>query len=484
MTQSPQNLQKPNNPQKPNSPQNPNNPQKLWAGRFTQGQNTDFDTFNASIDLDGYLAQVDIQGSKAHAWGLCQIGILSEAELNTTENALDAIAEAIETGAEIPLDQDEDVHMWIERLLTAQVGDLGKKIHTGRSRNDQVATDMKLWLRLKVNEHKRGLRDLISALVSQGDKHQGTLMPGYTHLQQAQPITLGFHLLTYVEMLKRDDLKADQMLVHLGLCPLGSGALAGVRYGVPREEIAGQLGFDGIVTHAMDGVSDRDYVVDYLYWVSVVLGHLSRLSEEMILWSTQHFGYLTLSDAMTSGSSIMPQKKNPDACELIRAKAAIAIGRLTGMQSVLKGLPLAYNKDLQEDKELISLATRDLSSSLRVMTGMLEEATFHPEVMLRALQMGYVNATDLADWLVSKGVAFREAHHLSGAMVLEAIKQAVPLEVLGLECYQKVSPVFTEEIYEALAYENCIKKKTSSGSTAYVEVERMLEAAREWLGSV
>ncbi len=459
-------------------------PQKLWAGRFTSGQNSDFDTFNASIELDYYLAQVDIEGSKAHATGLCHIGILSESELNRTHVALDAIAGAIDSGAEIPLPQDEDVHMWIERLLTQVVGDLGKKIHTGRSRNDQVATDMKLWLRLKVNEHKGGLGELIAALVAQGEKHQGTLMAGYTHLQQAQPITLGFHLLTYVEMLKRDDLKADQMLVHLGLCPLGSGALAGVRYPLPRDLTATQLGFDGVVPHAMDGVSDRDYVVDYLYWVSVVLGHLSRLSEEMILWSTQHFGYLTLSDAMTSGSSIMPQKKNPDACELIRGKAAVAIGRLTAMQGVLKGLPLAYNKDLQEDKELIALATRDLSSSLRVMTGMLEEATFHPEVMLRALQMGYVNATDLADWLVSKGVTFREAHHLSGAMVLEAIKQGVPLEALALEDYQKVSPVFTEEIYEALAYESCIKKKTSSGSTAYVEVEGMLDVAREWLGSV
>jgi argininosuccinate lyase len=457
--------------------------QKLWGGRFSGAQHSAFDTFNASIGLDAYLVQVDIEGSKAHAMGLEAIGLLSSDELYKVQTALDVIAKEVAAGTCVPLDSDEDVHMWVERVLTESLGSLGKKIHTGRSRNDQVATDMKLWLMKELKNHKEAIYALVGALYNQAQVHQKTLMPGYTHLQQAQPVSLAFHLLTYMQMLMRDVQKADQLLENLDAMPLGSGALAGVSYPIDRELVAKALGFSKVVPHAMDAVSDRDYVSDYLFWVAQVLSHLSRLSEELILWSSQQFQFVTLGDDVTSGSSIMPQKKNPDACELIRGKAGVAMGRVSAMLAVIKGLPLAYNKDLQEDKELIFLAHRDLSQSVQVMTLMMAGAQFHETAMKNALKRGYVNATDLADYLVGKGVPFRDAHHSCGQLVSLAISKGVALEELSLEEFKSVSPLIDDAVYTVLDYYMCTEKKTSRGSTKASEVALMLDAVSSWLAS-
>lgn len=458
--------------------------EKAWAGRFSESQNVRFDAFNASIAFDYYLMASDILASKAHARYLATIGVLQADEVVLMMEGLEAVLYQIETEGVKPVPTDEDIHMWIERLLIEEIGILGKKLHTGRSRNDQVATAMKVWLRDTVKRHQQELVALIETLTDLAEIHAHTLMPGYTHGQHAQPITLGFHLLTYVNMLMRDHKKAKQVYETMQTSPLGAGALAGTSYVGSRLDVAKALGFEEVALHAMDAISDRDYVVDYLYFVSMCMQHLSRLSEELILWSSPHFGFVTLSDALTSGSSIMPQKKNPDACELIRGKAGVAIGRLSSMQSVLKGLPLSYNKDLQEDKSLVYQAYQDVSQSLQLMTMMLETAVFKKSVMAQAVQLGYLNATDLADYLVEKEVPFREAHHMCGALVGIAAEKGVGLEDLSLQTFQTISPLFDEKVYEVLDYTRCLNQKKSEGGTAPDSVLKMVKIAKAWLSSL
>ncbi|MCK8059508.1 MULTISPECIES: argininosuccinate lyase [unclassified Fusibacter] len=454
---------------------------KMWAGRFSKDQSELFDRFNASIGVDYFLAASDIEGSIAHAKGLCKLGIFSEDELDTVTEALMQISAEIVTGELVPTGSDEDVHMWVERVLSERTGVLGKKLHTARSRNDQVATATKIWMRQAVMDHKMAVVKLIEVLVDLGRDTADTLMPGLTHLQHAQPITMGFHLLSYVEMFKRDFLKLNHILAYLDTCPLGAGALAGTNYDMDREFVAGELGFSKLAVHAMDAVSDRDYVLDYLNWVSVSMIHLSRLSDEMILWNSPNFSYIRLSDEVTSGSSIMPNKKNPDACELIRGKASVATARLSAMQGILKALPLAYNKDLQEDKKLLLEAYTDTVMSIEMMTLMLEGISFDESKMKRAVKLGFMNATDLADALVLKGVPFREAHELVGRVVKVASDKDCPLEDLRLSEFHEVSNLFDSWVYEVLDYTVCLNNKKSVGSTSVSSVNEMLTSAYEWL---
>lgn len=460
----------------------------MWGGRFAQNQNQLFDAFNSSLSSDYYLLNADILGSKAHVKGLVRAGILSDHEGNALITALDEIGESTENECH-PLEGAEDVHMWLELQLTNRLGSLGKKVHTGRSRNDQVAAAMKLWLKGTVIDQLDMVGGLARTLLVLAKTYYKTPMPGYTHLQPAQPITFGYHLLTYVAMLVRDYQKGMNLLVFLNQCPLGAGALAGSTYAIDRDYVASQMGMEALALHAMDAISDRDYILDYLFWVSQGMLHLSRLAEEMVMWSNPQFGYLELSDAWTSGSSMMPNKKNPDACELIRGKSGTSIGRLTGMLATIKGLPLAYNKDLQEDKHAILSAAKDFELSLLAMKEQLSTATYHEGAMKKALGTGYVNATDLADWLVLKGLPFRDAHHISGQMVSAAIQQGQPLEGLDAATYSaqiegvigsEASRLFTDELdwcielKSFIALDACIERRQSKGGTSPNQVLDMI----------
>lgn len=470
---------------------------KLWSGRFEGEQDRLFDTFNRSLAVDSFLIHADIVGSKAHVAGLLAASILSESEASKLLETLEAIDFGLQSGtmAINPLsDEDEDVHMWLERQLTLRLGTLGKRVHTGRSRNDQVATAMKLWLKETLNNQSALVVRLAKTLLVLAETFAGVPMPGYTHLQPAQPITLGYHLLTYVAMLKRDLKKIDVLAESLDESPLGSGALAGTSYPIDREKTAALMGFACASWHAMDAISDRDYVVDYLQLVAVGLGHLSRLAEELIIWSTPRFNYVTLSDQWTSGSSMMPNKKNPDACELIRGKAGTAIGRVAGFMTTLKGLPLAYNKDLQEDKWVVRESALDFSACLVAMREQLATATFNEAAMAAALQEGYVNATDAADWLVNQGMTFREAHHFSGILVkrcialgvgIEALPKAVVTSWLG-EAFGALAesdtpqdmasdPSILRDFIEWVGIDACLQRRASPGGTAPEEVVRIIK---------
>lgn len=470
---------------------------KLWEGRFSEAQSALFDDFNRSLAFDSFLVHADILGSGAHVAGLQAAGVLQPAEASRLLEALQEIDEALRLGTlkiNPQTDGDEDVHMWLERQLTERTGNLGKRIHTGRSRNDQVATAMKLWLKERLGIQKQELISLMKTLLVLGETFAGNPMPGYTHLQPAQPITLGFHLLTYVAMLERDLKRLEALLASLDESPLGAGALAGTSYPIDRELTAQAMGFSRVALHAMDAVSDRDYVLDYLHMAAMCLMHLSRLAEELILWSTPRFGFVTLSDQWTSGSSMMPNKKNPDACELIRGKAAIASGRLSGMFGALKGLPLAYNKDLQEDKQIVLQGAGDLSKCLVAMREQLATATFHAETMAAALADGYVNATDAADWLVAQGVPFREAHQVSGALVKLAIAQGVAIEALpdavlitalepalqvaSLQPTAKGQATGFKDFRLAIGINACLSRRSALGGTSPVQVMEMVKVFR------
>jgi len=464
---------------------------KLWSGRFSGNQSALFDAFNRSIDVDAFLVFADIQGTLAHIAGLVDAQVLTSQEGCQLNEALAHIEKQLTTG-NLTIDaktKDEDVHMWLECHLTERLGLLGKKVHTGRSRNDQVATAVKLWLKASLKGQRGEIIRLLKTLLVLAETFAGAPMPGYTHLQPAQPITLGFHLLTYVAMLERDIKKVDQLLEQVDMSPLGAGALAGTSFPINRLLVAEAMGFSGVSLHAMDAVSDRDYVVDYLHLSATVLLHLSRLAEELILWSTPRFGFIALSDQWTSGSSMMPNKKNPDACELIRGKAGIATGRLSGFMATLKGLPLAYNKDLQEDKRVLWQASEDLSLCLVAMREQLATATFHTEAMAHALDEGFVNATDVADWLVRKGLPFREAHSLSGQLVKVALSKGCSLEALDIRVIEQLLlPIFlegeicdTESIQDhmqdfltSIDMASCLARRCADGGTAPSEVYRMI----------
>ena len=442
---------------------------KLWAGR-TDGQTDRLaDDFNSSIGFDCRMYRQDITGSMAHAAMLGATGILPKADADTLIDGLQTILDDLGSG-KLQFDPAcEDIHMFVEQVLTERLGDVGKKLHTARSRNDQVALDLRMYLREQCDAISAQVKTLIEALVDRAAEYKSAIMPGYTHLQRAQPITFGHHLVAYAMMLLRDRSRLADCRKRMNRSPIGCCALAGTTYPTDRAMEAAQLGFDGICMNSLDGVSDRDFCAEFLSTLSILMMHLSRLSEELILWTSWEFGFVELSDAYTTGSSIMPQKKNSDMAELIRGKTGRVYGDLVGLLTMLKGLPMAYNKDMQEDKEGVFDACDTVSMCLPVMTGMIETMTAKPEAMKKAAQRGFINATDLADYLVRKGLPFRSAYKISGAIVGDCVKSGAVLEELPLETYQQYSDLFDSDVYEAIDLTACVEKRTSAGGPAKVQ---------------
>ena len=442
---------------------------KMWAGR-TDGQTDRLaDDFNSSIGFDCRMYRQDITGSMAHAAMLGATGILPKADADTLIDGLQTVLDDLDSG-KLQFDPTcEDIHMFVEQVLTERLGDVGKKLHTARSRNDQVALDLRMYLREQCDAISAQVKTLIEALVDRAAEYKSAIMPGYTHLQRAQPITFGHHLMAYAMMLLRDRSRLSDCRKRMNRSPIGCCALAGTTYPTDRAMEAAQLGFDGICMNSLDGVSDRDFCAEFLSALSILMMHLSRLSEELILWTSWEFGFVELSDAYTTGSSIMPQKKNSDMAELIRGKTGRVYGDLVGLLTMLKGLPMAYNKDMQEDKEGVFDACDTVSMCLPVMTGMIETMTAKPEAMKKAAQRGFINATDLADYLVRKGLPFRSAYKISGAIVGDCVKSGAVLEELPLETYQQYSDLFDSDVYEAIDLTACVEKRTSAGGPAKVQ---------------
>ena len=442
---------------------------KMWAGR-TDGQTDRLaDDFNSSIGFDCRMYRQDITGSMAHAAMLGATGILPKADADTLIDGLQTILDDLGSG-KLQFDPAcEDIHMFVEQVLTERLGDVGKKLHTARSRNDQVALDLRMYLREQCDAISGQVKTLIEALVDRAAEYKSAIMPGYTHLQRAQPITFGHHLMAYAMMLLRDRSRLSDCRKRMNRSPIGCCALAGTTYPTDRAMEAAQLGFDGICMNSLDGVSDRDFCAEFLSALSILMMHLSRLSEELILWTSWEFGFVELSDAYTTGSSMMPQKKNSDMAELIRGKTGRVYGDLVGLLTMLKGLPMAYNKDMQEDKEGVFDACDTVSMCLPVMTGMIETMTAKPEAMKKAAQRGFINATDLADYLVRKGLPFRSAYKISGAIVGDCVKSGAVLEELPLETYQQYSDLFDSDVYEAIDLTACVEKRTSAGGPAKVQ---------------
>ncbi|MCY3613879.1 MAG: argininosuccinate lyase [Bacteroidetes bacterium] len=454
---------------------------RIWGGRFTEDTDALVQTFGASVDIDKRMALEDIDGSIAHASMLMAQGILTEEELGSIHAGLEAIREDILAGEfawDVAL---EDVHMNIEHELTKRIGPLGGKLHTARSRNDQVATDLRLWLRRAGRQIGIELRTVRAALVDLAEAHMGVIMPGYTHLQVAQPILLSHHLMAYCAMFSRDAERLSQTLARMNYSPLGAGALAGTGFSIDRHATAHQLGFEGVILNSMDAVSDRDFVLDVLSFCSITMVHLSRLSEELILWSSQEFGFVTLPDSHTTGSSIMPQKKNPDMCELIRGKTGRVCGSLMALLMTMKGLPLTYNKDMQEDKEGVFDAVDTVQSSLRIYSSMLAGIEVHADRMRAAAGAAFSNATDLADYLARKGLPFREAHDVVGRLVAICLEEGVSLESLPVARMQVVSALIESDVVDCLHLDAVVNARNSFGGTAAIEVERQIELAREEL---
>ena len=442
---------------------------KMWAGR-TDGQTDRLaDDFNSSIGFDCRMYRQDITGSMAHAAMLGATGILPKADADTLIDGLQTILDDLGSG-KLQFDPAcEDIHMFVEQVLTERLGDVGKKLHTARSRNDQVALDLRMYLREQCDAISAQVKTLIEALVDRAAEYKSAIMPGYTHLQRAQPITFGHHLMAYAMMFLRDRSRLADCRKRMNRSPIGCCALAGTTYPTDRAMEAAQLGFDGICMNSLDGVSDRDFCAEFLSTLAILMMHLSRLSEELILWTSWEFGFVELSDAYTTGSSIMPQKKNSDMAELIRGKTGRVYGDLVGLLTMLKGLPMAYNKDMQEDKEGVFDACDTVSMCLPVMTGMIETMTAKPEAMKKAAQRGFINATDLADYLVRKGLPFRSAYKISGAIVGDCVKSGAVLEELPLETYQQYSDLFDSDVYEAIDLTACVEKRTSAGGPAKVQ---------------
>ncbi|MGB9782782.1 MAG: argininosuccinate lyase [Moorellaceae bacterium] len=454
---------------------------KLWGGRFRKETDRLVEDFHSSLSFDRRLYRQDIQGSIAHARMLAATGLIGQEEAGQIIQGLEAILAEIEAGRVTFDITAEDIHMNIEKLLTEKIGEAGKKLHTARSRNDQVALDLRLYLREEIREIAGLLARLQQVLVDLAEKHIFTVMPGYTHLQKAQPVTLAHHLLAYFEMLERDQGRLEDCLKRLEISPLGSGALAGTTLPIDREMVARELGFKDISANSLDAVSDRDFAVEFLAAASLIMMHLSRLSEEIILWCTEEFGFVELDDAYSTGSSMMPQKKNPDVAELVRGKTGRVYGHLLGLLTVMKGLPLAYNKDLQEDKEAVFDTVDTLKGCLMVMAPLLSTAKFKEERMRQAAAQGFSNATDVAEYLVMKGVPFREAHAVVGAVVLHCLERGCTIQDLTLEELQSFSPAFTEDIFDYLTVESCVARRNLPGGPSPEAVGKALERARKLL---
>jgi argininosuccinate lyase len=456
---------------------------KLWGGRFTKETNQLVDQFTASITFDQKLAIEDIEGSLAHVQMLGECGIIPLEDAKVITEGLKRIEKKIKDGdAEFAVEH-EDIHMNIEKMLIDEIGSVAGKLHTGRSRNDQVATDMHLYLRRKTIEIIQLVKKVQKSFVMQAEENIETMMPGYTHLQRAQPILFAHHLLAYFWMLERDKERLIDSLKRINWLPLGAGALAGTTFPINRERTAELLQFDNIYPNSLDAVSDRDFILEFLSISSILMTHISRLSEEMILWSSQEFQFIELDDSFCTGSSIMPQKKNPDVPELLRGKTGRVYGNLLGLLTVLKGLPLAYNKDMQEDKEGMFDTVETLDGSLRLLAPMIESMTVNREKMYSAVAQDYSNATDIADYLVTKGLPFRQAHEVIGKIVLYAIQQKKFLLDLTLADYESFSPLFTEDIYTVLQPENVVDARNSFGGTAKQQVLAQLQLAKEKLSS-
>ncbi len=454
---------------------------KMWDGRFAKATAAAVNDYNSSIRFDCRLAEQDIKGSQAHAAMLAAIGILTPAENKAIQEGLTGIAADLANGHLAFDPAAEDIHMFVEAILTDRIGEAGKKLHTGRSRNDQVATDLKLWLKEAALDLSQAVGRLVTVLLDLATDHTETVMPGYTHLQRAQPITLAFHLSAYVEMFLRDLDRLQDAICRLDVSPLGSGALAGTTYPLDRKMTADLLGFAAITQNAMDGVSDRDYCLELASNLAIFMVHLSRLSEEIILWSSQEFQFIELDDAYATGSSIMPQKKNPDVAELSRGKTGRVVGNLMSLLTMMKNLPLAYNKDMQEDKEAIFDSFDTVNLCLPAFTGMMQTLTVNQDKMRKAAAGGFTNATDLADYLVNKGLPFRSAHGVSGKLVHLAIEEETDLESLPLSVLKEASPLFEEDVYEAIRLENCVSRRTVVGGPAPTTVKVALAQARDRL---
>ena len=454
---------------------------KMWAGRTDGTMNQLADDFNSSIHFDCRMYRQDITGSMAHAQMLASRGIITQQEADTLTDGLAGILEDLQSGT-LEVDMTcEDIHMFVEQVLTQRLGDVGKKLHTARSRNDQVALDIRMYLRSEIDEITDFVKDLISAVTEKAEVYCDTIMPGYTHLQRAQPITFGHHLMAYAMMLLRDLDRLSDCRKRMNQSPIGCCALAGTTYNTDRHFEAEKLGFDGICRNSLDGVSDRDFCVELMSAFSILMMHLSRFSEEIILWSSWEFQFVELSDAYTTGSSIMPQKKNPDMAELVRGKTGRVYGDLMGLLTTLKGLPLAYNKDMQEDKEGIFDACDTVKMCLQVFTGMVSTMNARTENMKRAAQKGFINATDLADYLVKKGTPFRSAYKISGQLVAQCIRENKVLEELPLATYQEYSPLFEQDLYDEIDLVTCVEKRISEGGTSKASVLAQIAYVKEEL---
>ncbi len=454
---------------------------KLWGGRFTKETNQLVHNFNASISFDQKFFKQDIEGSIAHVTMLEAQGIITRDEKNQITNGLTGIMDDIING-NLEIDSEhEDIHSFVEAHLIDRIGEAGKKLHTGRSRNDQVALDMKLYTRDEIEELGALVKTLLKTIQDIMKENTDTFMPGFTHLQKAQPVSLSHHLGAYFEMFKRDRLRLSDISKRLNLSPIGSGALAGTTYPLDRAYTAALLGFDGPTLNSMDSVSDRDYLIELLSALSTIMMHLSRFSEEIIIWNSNEYRFVELDDAYSTGSSIMPQKKNPDIAELVRGKTGRVYGALISLLTVMKGLPLAYNKDMQEDKEFTFDAIDTVKGCLALFTGMLSTMKFNKEVMASSAKNGFTNATDAADYLVNKGVPFRDAHGIVGQLVLYCIDKDMSLDDMSLDEFKKISPIFEEDIYDAISLTTCVNKRNTIGAPGIEAMAQILKLNEEYL---
>lgn len=454
---------------------------KLWGGRFTKETNQLVHNFNASISFDQKFYHQDIEGSIAHVKMLAKQGLLTEEDRDKIVKGLTEIREDLESGALVITGEHEDIHSFVEAVLTERIGEAGKRLHTGRSRNDQVALDMRLYTRDEIDELNSLVEGLLSELLTLMEENLDTYMPGFTHLQKAQPITLAHHLGAYFEMFDRDHSRLHDIKKRMNYCPLGSGALAGTTYPLDREYTAELLGFAGPTLNSMDSVADRDYLIELLSALSTIAMHLSRFCEEIIIWNTNEYRFVEIDDSYSTGSSIMPQKKNPDIAELIRGKTGRVYGALVSLLTTMKGIPLAYNKDMQEDKELAFDAIDTVKGCLALFTGMISTMTFRKDVMEASAKNGFTNATDAADYLVNHGVAFRDAHGIVGQLVLFCIEKGIALDDMSLDEYKAISPVFEEDIYEAISLKTCVEKRMTIGAPGQEAMKKVIEIYKKKL---
>ena len=456
---------------------------QLWGGRFTKETDRLVYDFNASIAFDRKFFRQDIEGSIAHVVMLAKQGILTKEEKDVILKGLTGIRRDVEEGRLQITEEYEDIHSFVEANLIERVGDAGKKLHTGRSRNDQVALDMRLYIRIEVLVADELLKELLETLLSLMEEHTDTYMPGFTHMQKAQPVTLAHHLGAYFEMFKRDRSRLKDIYHRMNYCPLGAGALAGTTYPLDRNYTASLLGFEGPTLNSMDSVSDRDYVIEFLSALSTVMMHLSRFCEEIIIWNSDEYRFVEIDDAYSTGSSIMPQKKNPDIAELIRGKTGRVYGALVSILTTMKGLPLAYNKDMQEDKELTFDAIDTVKGCLSLFTGMIRTMKFRRDVMERSAMRGFTNATDAADYLVGRGVPFRDAHGIIGRLVLYCIDKQCGIEDLSIEELQAISPAFAEDVYEAVSLKTCVEKRLTVGAPGKAAMQEVIAMEKAYLSN-